>query len=124
MGFPDGDLPTVIQFEGRQNGTQFWSQDEALHELEVQLRNAVSDSVETTSRRTEEYIPPPPPPKKSPWFGRKASKAPEPWKEELPAEPPVIVDVQLDELHFRSETEYGLYETLRARVVLAIVDVR
>jgi hypothetical protein len=37
---------------------------------------------------------------------------------------PVRVDVQLDEIHFRTETEYGLYETLRAKVVLAVVDVR
>jgi len=126
VGFPDDDVPTIIQFEGRQNGTQFWSQDEALHELQVQLRNAVSDGrpVETAQRPQEHIAPLPPPPKKSSWFGRKAAKAPEPLQEGRPAESPVMVDVRLDELHFRSETEYGLYETLRARVVLATVDVR
>lgn len=126
VGFPDDDVPTIIQFEGRQNGTQFWSQDEALHELQVQLRNAVSDGrpVETLQPPKADNRPPPAPPKKSSWFGRKASKTPESLQEEQPAVSPVMVDVRLDELHFRSETEYGLYETLRARVVMATVDVR
>jgi hypothetical protein len=128
VGFPDGDDPTMIQFEGRQNGTQFWTQDEALRELQVQLQNAISDGVpaETMQRHTGHTtnLPLPPPPRKTSWFGRKASKMPEPVQEMQRAASPDMVDVRLDELHFRSETEYGLYETLRARVILATVDVR
>jgi hypothetical protein len=128
VGFPDGDDPTMIQFEGRQNGTQFWTQDEALRELQAQLQSAISDGVpaESMRRRTDHTtnLPPLPPPRKTLWFGRKASKMPEPAQEVQNATSPDMVDVRLDELHFRSETEYGLYETLRARVVLATVDVR
>jgi hypothetical protein len=118
----------MIQFEGRQDGTQFWTQDEALRELQVQLQNAISDGMpsETMRRHTDHttYLPPPPPPRKTSWFGRKALKMPESAPQVHNATVPQMVDVRLDELHFRSETEYGLYETLRARVVLATVDVR
>jgi hypothetical protein len=128
VGFPDDDDPTMIQFEGRQNGTQFWTQDEALRELQVQLQNAISEGApaQTMRRHTGHTtnLPPPPPPRKTSWFGRKASKMPESVQEMQCAASPDVVDVRLDELHFRSETEYGLYETLRARVVLVTVDVR
>lgn len=128
MGFPDDTPPAMIHFEGRQNSTQFWSQDEALSELKVQLWRAVSDGMpaEPVREPPREPVPTPLPPKKSSWFGRKSSKVPETVQETraLPAPSPATVDVQLDEAHFRSETEYGLYETLRARVVVATVDVR
>lgn len=124
MGFPDDEVPTIIQFEGSQNGTQFWQQDEVLYELRVQLRNAVSDGMPVERMRQDPVVAlPPPPPQKSSWFGRKSSKAAVPVRE-VRAACPVTVDVHLDEVHFRSETEYGLYETLRAKVVMAIVDVR
>lgn len=125
MGFPDNEVPTIIQFEGSQNGTQFWQQDEVLYELRVQLRNAVSDGMPIEGMRQHPVVAlQPPPPQKSSWFGRKSSKAAVPVREEVPAVWPVTVDVHLDEVHFRSETEYGLYETLRAKVVMAVVDVR
>ena len=125
MGFPDDEVPTIIQFEGSQNGTQFWQQDEVLYELRSQLRNAVSDGMPVERMRQDPVVAvPPPPPQKSSWFGRKSSKAAVPVREEVPAACPVTVDVHLDEVHFRYETEYGLYETLRAKVVMAVVDVR
>lgn len=123
VGFLDDEVPTIIQFEGSQNGTQFWQQDEVLSELRAQLHNAVSDGL---PRQYPDAItlPPPPPPQKSSWFGRKSSKAAVPVRAELPTVCPVSVDVHLDEINFRSETEYGLYETLRAKVVMVVVDVR
>lgn len=122
MGFPDDEVPTFIQFEGSQNGTQFWQQDEVLSELKVQLHNAISDGM--PRHRPEVIALPPPPPQKSSWFGRKSSKTAVPIRAEVPAACPVTVNVHLDEINFRSETEYGLFETLRAKVVMAIVDVR
>jgi len=128
VGFPDDEVPTIIQFEGSQNGTQFWQQDEVLYELKVQLHNAVSDGIPAERMRQHaEAIalpPPPPPPQKTSWFGRKSSKAAVPVREEVSVVSPVTVEVHLDEVHFRSETEYGLYETLRAKVVMAVIDVR
>lgn len=108
---------------------QFWQQDEALSELKAQLHLTVSDRVpvEEARRPTEQVtspLPPPQAPRKTSWFGRKAAPAPEPVREVRPALSPVTVVVQMDEIHFRSETEYGLYETLRARVVVVIVDIR
>lgn len=132
VGFPDGDVPTMIQFEGRQNGMQFWQQDEALSELKSQLHLAVSDGVSVggSQHTAEQYasppLPPPPPqaPRKTSWFGRKSAQAPQPVQQvRTPAASPVTVDVQMDEIHFRSETEYGLYETLRARAVVVNVDI-
>ena len=127
VGLPDDEVPTIIQFEGSQNGTQFWQQDEVLYELKVQLHNAVSDGIPAERMRQHARItapPPPPPTQKTSWFGRKSSKkAAAPVREEVSVVSPVTVEVHLDEVHFRSETEYGLYETLRAKVVMAVVDV-
>ena len=118
----------MIQFEGSQNGTQFWQQDEVLYELRMQLHNAVSDGipVERMRQHAEAMIlpQPPPPAQKTSWFGRKSSKATVPVREQVSVVSPVTVEVHLDEVHFRSETEYGLYETLRAKVVMAVIDVR
>jgi hypothetical protein len=115
----------MIQFEGRQNSTQFWQQEEALSELKVQLRYAITDGVPTESTPVYLEERPPPPPKKSSWFGRKGSKAPEvlPRVQQSNVSP-VTVDVRLDDVHFRSETEFGLYETLNATVVMVVVEIR
>jgi hypothetical protein len=122
VGFPDDEVPTIIQFEGSQNGTQFWQQDEVLSELKAQLHNAVSDGM--PRRHLEAIALPPPPPQKTSWFGRKSSKTAVPVRAEVPSACPVTVGVHLDKINFRSETEYGLYETLRVKVVVAVVDVR
>lgn len=126
VGFPDDEVPTIIQFGGSQNGTQFWQQDEVLYELKVQLHNAVSDGIpaERMRQHAEAIALPPPPPQKTSWFSRKSSKAAVPVREQVSVVSPVTVEVHLDEIHFRSETEYGLYETLRAKVIMAIIDVR
>ena len=91
----------------------------------MQLRNAVSDGIPIERLRQDPIVAlPPPPSEMTSWFSRKSSKAAVPVREEVPAACPVTVDVHLDEVHFRYETEYGLYETLRAKVVMAVVDVR
>lgn len=121
-------MPTVIQFEGRQNSAQFWMQEEALSELRRKLHEAVTDGLPVNSTPVHLEERPPPPPKKSSWlFGRKGSKAPEvPPSVQEPVTSTVTspITVRLDDVHFRSETEFGLYETLSARVVMAMVDVR
>lgn len=115
----------MIQFEGQQNSMQFWSQQEALSELRMQLHRAVADDLPAPPRQEQPEVSPLPPPKKTSWFGRKPSKAAaEPAQLPQPVVSPVEVDVQVDEIYFRSETEYGLYETLRVKVVVATVDVR
>lgn len=108
----------LIQLEGRQDTLQFWTQEEARIELQKQMLAAISDGIPGTA--TEPQLPPPPASKSS-FFGKKSSKAPEVAK---PVKVPVMVDVQLDEAHFRAENEYGLYETLRCRCLLVMVDVR
>lgn len=72
-----------------------------------------------------EPLPPRPEPQpKSSFWSRKQSKAPEPRPVAKQSEPPVTVDVEMDQVNFRTETEYGLYETIRGRAVLVTVDVR
>ena len=113
----------MIQLEGRQDTLEFWTQQEALHQLQNQMLAAISDSVPTSIPESLPERPLPPPAMKSSFFGRKQSKTPQEVSEIQAVKPPVRVDVHLDEAHFRSETEYGLYETLRGRCVLVTVDV-
>lgn len=123
VGFPEDDLPIAIQLEGRQNSSEFWLQDRAIAELQSQLLTAVSDGV--PHELMQAPLPPREfPPSKKSWFGRKQSKIAELPRVTQVIEAPVKVDVQLEDLHFRTETEYGLFETLRSRCVLAKVEVR
>lgn len=63
--------------------------------------------------------------RKSSFWGRKQSKAAEPHRPvATSARSPVTVEVQMEYVNFRTETEYGLYETLRGRAVMVVVVVR
>ncbi|KAK6430718.1 hypothetical protein LTR95_013124 [Oleoguttula sp. CCFEE 5521] len=123
VGFPDNEVLVIIQFEGQQYSMQFWSQSEALAELRTQLYNEVSDGVPHAQLEVALPSRPTAPVQKGSWFGRKGSKAPAIVQPPAPL-PPVEVDVQVDELHFRAETEYGLYETIRVRGMVVSVVVR
>ncbi|KAK3710929.1 hypothetical protein LTR37_009950 [Vermiconidia calcicola] len=119
VGIPEDELPILVQMEGRYDTLEFWIQQEARDELQRQMRTAVSDTVGTSiAPPSIPHRPVAPPPAKLSFFGRKQIKAPVTRNPPKPAEASVSVDVQLDELHFRRETEYGLYETLRGRCVL------
>jgi hypothetical protein len=124
VDFPDGEVPIVVQFEDQQNSTQFWLQEKVLPELREQLHQAVMAGVPAQSAPVYLEERSPLPLKKSSWlFGRNGSKAPEVLpRVQLPKSYPVTVE--LDDVHFRFETEFGLYTTKPARVVLVMVDVR
>jgi hypothetical protein len=115
----------LIQLEGRQDTLEFWTQEEARKELQSEMLAAISDDLPT--KAIEPSLPERPTPSsatKSSFFGRKQGKEPTVAVQANPVKPPVVVDVQLDEVHFRAETEYGLYETLRCRCLLVAVEVR
>ena len=117
MGCFEDELPILIQLEGRQDTLEFWSQQEALVLLQSQMLDAISDVV--PARSIGQPLPGrrlPQTPAKFSMFGRKQSKA--------PIVERASVEVELDEVHFRSENEYGLFETHRARCVRITVDVR
>lgn len=124
VGFPADETPILIQLEGRQDMLEFWTQQQALDELKTQLLDALSDSMPAIFEPLPER-PAPPPAAKSSFWSRK-QKAPEVNSEvaRRAEKPPVSVAVQLDEVHFRTETEYGLFETLRGQCVLIEVNVR
>lgn len=124
VGFPSDTIPIVIQLEGRQDTLEFWAQQQAIDELKIQLLVSLTDSIPTVIEPLPER-PAPPPAVKSSFWSRK-QKAPEVKAEPVRKveKPPISVGVLLDEVHFRTETEYGLYETLRGRCVVIEVDVR
>lgn len=123
MGFPQDDRPILIQLEGRYDGTQFWTQREALDLLKEQMLLELGGVLPTPL--VERELPPLPEPQpRSSFWSRKQSKAPEPRPAMKPPKPPVTVDVEMDQVNFRTETEYGLYETIRGKAVLVTVDVR
>jgi hypothetical protein len=124
VGYAHGDEPILIQLDGLYDGTQFWTQQEALDLLRQQTLEAVSGHV--PAMRDEE--PPaalqrPPPQAKVSCWGRKQSKAPEERLITKPVRPPVIVSVELDQAHFRAENAYGLFETLRGQAVALTIEV-
>ena len=102
---------------------EFWTQQEALDQLQNQILDAISDSVPIQPIAQALPVRPQPPASKSSFFGRKSTSS-EPARESKTSKPPVSVTAELDEVHFRSENDYGLYETLRGRCVLVTVEVR
>ncbi|KAK4613586.1 hypothetical protein CLAFUW4_09459 [Fulvia fulva] len=125
VGFPEDDRPILIQLEGRYDSTQFWSQQEALDLLRDQTLVAVAGDVPTPLPMVEPLPERPAQPKRSSFWGRKSSQPTGPSKPApKQSKPPVSVEVQSEQANFRTETEYGLYETVCGRTVLLVVDVR
>ncbi|KAF2206772.1 hypothetical protein CERZMDRAFT_103073 [Cercospora zeae-maydis SCOH1-5] len=122
VGFSEDDLPIVIQLDGQYDGSQFWSQDEALLLLKDQMLTELGGGPATNPLR--EALPGRPIEQlRSSFWGRKTNRsvASQPV---VPPPPPVTVDVEWDQVNFRTETEFGLYETIRGRAVLMKVDIR
>lgn len=125
VSFTEDDALVPIQLEGGQNNIAFWSQEEAIEDLKTQLLDILAGSRPIPKELPERPVLGSPPARKSSWFGRKGSKAPEPFVvHQTEWRTAAKVEVQLEEASFRSETEYGLFETLRSRVVIARVSCR
>ncbi|RMY65574.1 hypothetical protein D0863_09025 [Hortaea werneckii] len=124
VGFAEDDVPLMIQLEGRYDVSKFWQQQEAVALLQEQTLNAVSDSM---------VLPPvqaPLPPREQPVPANKrslfGSRSKLPQVEQSPPSvqmPPVTVSVKMEEMYFRTETAYGLMETLRRNALLLAVQV-
>lgn len=124
VGFPDDDQPILVQLEGRYDVTEFWTQEEALEELHDQmLGEMVGDQPHLAEQPLPER-PAPPPAVKTSFWGKKQSRVQQEAAVTKPAKAPVAVNVQIEQVNFRTENEYGLYETLRSRAVMMAVDVR
>lgn len=66
-----------------------------------------------------------PEPKKVSLFSKKGKqRRPVEHPSHTSQQPPVTVLVELDDAYFRTETEYGLMETLRKRAVTIRIEVR
>lgn len=112
----------MIQLDGQYDGSQFWSQDEALSLLKDQMLTELGGSPATQPIR--ETLPERPREQPKSFWGRKSNK-PIAFKPVTVAPaPPVTVEVEMDQVSFRSETEFGLYETMRGRGVLMKVHIR
>lgn len=123
VGFPEDDQPMVIQLEGTQDTIEFWCQREAIEELQRQILAAIA-----------EHIPMPTPEKTLPdrpahassrpsLFGRKRSRAQEAQPVARSVQTSTSVEVASDEVYFRSESAFGLFETLRERAILVSIVV-
>ncbi|KJX92875.1 hypothetical protein TI39_contig5817g00002 [Zymoseptoria brevis] len=125
VGYAHGEEPILIQLDGLYDGTQFWTQQEALELLRQQTLEAVSGNVPTIDvEKGPAFLDRPPAPQtKTSFWSRKQSTIRE---RVLPkqARPPVTVDVELDQANFRAENAFGLFETLRGRAVVLTIEVR
>lgn len=103
---------------------EFWNQQEALNILQNQMLTALADDVSIPPAEAPLAAREPLQTRKS-FFGRKSSSRPEKKSNGQSVQlPPVDVQVMLDEVHLRTETEFGLFETLRGRAVIVTVVVR
>ncbi|GAB7360874.1 hypothetical protein MBLNU230_g0860t1 [Neophaeotheca triangularis] len=124
VGFPDGETPIIVQLEGQLNSVEFWWQDVAVEELRRQLRTAVGHEDSGL-----DYQPPivdvreKPAAKKTSFFSRKESKMMAARLTE-PVKAVTTVDVALEDLFFRTETDLGLFETVRAQALMVAIDLR
>jgi hypothetical protein len=118
-------MPLLVQLEAKLDRLEFWKQTEALGILQGQMLAAISDVVPASSPAIEVPLPPREAPKqKTSFFSRKPSKAPEATTGQIIARAPVDVGVQLEEVYFRLENEYGLMQTVGAKGVILSVEVR
>ncbi|USW56015.1 hypothetical protein Slin15195_G093340 [Septoria linicola] len=122
VGFDEDDLPIMVQLEGQYDGSRFWSQSEAIALLRDQMLKELGG--ETVAVPVREALPQRPvEPSRSSFWGRKPSRVVE-TKPARPTTPPVTVDIELDQVNFRTENDYGLYETIRGKGLLMSVVIR
>ena len=99
----------------------------ALCMLQDQIYTALSgDDVQMPPPTVPEPVAAPSSPMRrgSSWFGRRRSQPSQPSLPKMTTiRSPVEVNVMLDHVYFRAETEYGLLETAESRAVLVKVNV-
>ncbi|WPH00157.1 Hypothetical protein R9X50_00298000 [Acrodontium crateriforme] len=125
VGFADGDSPLIIQLEGRHDSLEFWLQMEAIADLRNQMYLSIAGALPAAA--LPQVPPPQRPPQQTPqrsWFGSKQEKAPNNDTTLLPmsTRPLVLVEVKIEEVNFRTENKFGLYETLRGKAVTMVVE--
>ncbi|KAK5685295.1 hypothetical protein LTS10_003373 [Elasticomyces elasticus] len=120
VGYAEDEVPVLVQLEDAGDTVEFWRQSEALDLLRSQMMTAVSPT-------STDHLPPlptrpslPPAVRKTSLFGRRPVKPPE---VQTVLKAPVTVDVKMEDVFFRTENEYGLYQTLCGRAVLLTVEV-
>ncbi|TKA60872.1 hypothetical protein B0A55_10666 [Friedmanniomyces simplex] len=122
VGYSGEELPVLVQLEGEQDTIEFWSQPEALDLLRGQVLAAISDTLPTPPVNSP-LVPKEPLPRKTSFFGRKPGKSSGTRTAPPPVKAPVAIEVHLDDVFFRTETEYGLYQTLSGGAVVLTVEV-
>jgi hypothetical protein len=113
----------LVQLEGVIDSSAFWLQHEAQDELQKLLYFELSGEMPNVPLQQHQLSSSTKSPTKSSWFGRKANKI----IDEIvpiaaPSKPPLAVNVLLKDVHFRTENDYGLFETTRAQAILVTVE--
>ncbi|KAK5132535.1 hypothetical protein LTR08_008852 [Meristemomyces frigidus] len=115
-------MPVLIQLAGRQDGLEFWRQQEVLDLLKDQMLAAVLDGV--SERSGDPPLPPRQLPQPKSLINRRTSKTAEVKSSTQSGQLlPVSVDVLLDEAYFQSENAFGLFETRGVHAVVVTVMV-
>lgn len=123
IGSSDDEVQTIVQLEGRHDTVEFWAQKEALEQLQFQILAAISEvaSPSMPERPLPMRDPLPNKPSLFGWkHGRLLGQRPEPQS----GQASIFVDVKLDEIYFRKESNFGLLETVSGRVVVVSVEVK
>lgn len=122
VGYSEDEMPVIILLEGRIDTIEFWMQQEAVKQLQSQMLTAVSNdlpnSIEEPTPSPGAVLP------KTSIFSRKPAKAAERPRGNRIVKPSARVEALFEEAYFRSENEFGLYETHRSKCVSLTVDVR
>jgi len=124
IGSSDDEVQTRVQLEGCHDTVEFWTQKEALGQLQFQILAAISEVAPPSMPERSLPMRDPLPNNKPSLFGRKHGRLLGQRPEPQSGQASIFVDVKLDEIYFRKESNFGLLETVSGRVVVVSVEVK
>jgi len=116
--FQGTQKPVLIALQGLADSTEFWSQPDAVKELEVQISIALG--IEEPAPSVPAIPPREPPTRKSFTFSRQTTSSATRANSQRSTSdvPPRRVQTVVEEVYFRTETPFGLYETIAVQAVV------
>ena len=115
IGFPQNEKPVIVVLRGEADELEFWSQAQVIHELDLQLTRSLDVCSTSFSRAAAD----------TPLSVRGPVLRRNPFLKKQPVDGVAAavdsgktLDVKLGEVYFRTETTFGLFETIALQAVV------